>query len=227
MITEKASPVAPDVAAPGSPARAALGAVERALGDVWNHLFDVAAISVAWLLLVLLVVPGPPATLALFDAATRIHTRETVTLGDYLRLVGRWFGPGWRWGAAMLAAGLIVAVDLRAAPEVFGAAALPFTLALALLAGVWLLIQFYALALLQRQESPSLRLAWRNAGVMLLTNPLYSLVLAAVVAALLAASLAVLVVNLLAGPMFVAFAAASAVDDRLRAAVDRAGDSPL
>jgi hypothetical protein len=201
-----------------SSARAALGAVGRALGDVWDHLFDVALISVAWLLLVLLIVPGPPATLALFDAATRVHARETVTLDGYLRLVWRWFGSGWRWGATMLAVALLFAVDLRAAPEAFGAAALPFTLALALLGALWLLLQFYALALLQRQETPSLRLAWRNAAVMLLANPLFSLVLAAAVAALLAASLAVLVVNLLAGPMFAAFAAARAVDDRLRAA---------
>lgn len=196
----------------------ALSVIRAAVVDLWDQLFLVVFCSVLWLLLVLLVIPGPPATVALFYVAGRVVDREDHLLEfrDYPRAVARYFWLGWRWGLANLAVLAVIFVDLRYAPELVPASLVfPVQLFFNIALAFWLVIQLYALALLFQQDELSLRLAWRNALVMLLQNPLFSLVLAAATALLWWLSLILVVVNLLAGPMFVALAGSHAVQDRL------------
>ncbi len=188
-----------------------------AIVDLWDHIFLVIFCSLAWLLLVLLIIPGPPATLALFDMAERIARREhLLEFRDYLRAVLKRFGVGWRWGAANIVVVAIVLIDIRMVPRMFSptvAAYLQifFTMALAL----WIVVNWYALAFLLQQREPSVRQALRNGAVLLLQNPLFTLVLAAITAILIGLSLVLIIVNLLFGPMLVALISTHAVLNRL------------
>jgi hypothetical protein len=188
----------------------------QALEDVWDNLFLGAGCSLLWLVLTLLVLPAPAATVALVELAQRVHARESPTLGDYWRLVWKRFWLGWRWAAITLPVVVVLGIDFWIAPTIFpvglaGAMRVIATLAL----GIWCVILAYSLPLLFRQERESVVQALRNGGVMALHNPVFSLALLLVALLFLWVSLLLIVVNLLAGPVFCAFLATRAVDSRL------------
>lgn len=195
----------------------ALRVVRAAIVDLWDSVFLVVFCSLVWLFLVLLIIPGPPATLALFDMADRIARREhLLEFRDYLRAVWQRFGVGWRWGAVNLLVVAVVLIDIRVVPRMVSPTVavylqLFFTMALAL----WIVVNWYALAFLFQQKDPSLRQALRNGVVLLLQNPLFTLVLVVITAVLIGLSLVLVIVNLLFGPMLVALISTHAVLNRL------------
>lgn len=195
----------------------ALRVVRAAIVDLWDSVFLVVFCSLVWLFLVLLIIPGPPATLALFDMADRIARREhLLEFRDYLRAVWQRFGVGWRWGAVNLLVVAVVLIDIRVVPQMVSPTVavylqLFFTMALAL----WIVVNWYALAFLFQQKEASLRQALRNGVVLLLQNPLFTLVLVVITAVLIGLSLVLVIVNLLFGPMLVALISTHAVLNRL------------
>lgn len=197
--------------------RDALYVVRVALVDLWDNAFLVIFCSLVWLFLILLIIPGPPATVAIFSISTGIVQREhLLEFRDYLRAVGRYFVLGWRWAAVNIPVLAILLIDIRAVPEMLPAsAALPLQLFLFLALAVWVVVNWYALAFLFQQEELSVRQALRNGAVMLLQNPLFSLVLTVITAVLLWLSFLLVIVNLLFGPMLVALLGTHAVGNRL------------
>lgn len=195
----------------------AFRSIRSALGDIWEHLPLAIAYSLTWLVLTVLIIPGPPATLALFDMADRIARREhLLEFRDYLRAVWQRFGVGWRWGAVNLLVVAVVLIDIRVVPRMVSPTVavylqLFFTMALAL----WIVVNWYALAFLFQQKEASLRQALRNGVVLLLQNPLFTLVLVVITAVLIGLSLVLVIVNLLFGPMLVALISTHAVLNRL------------
>lgn len=195
----------------------ALRVVRAAIVDLWDSVFLVVFCSLVWLFLVLLIIPGPPATLALFDMADRIARREhLLEFRDYLRAVWQRFGVGWRWGAVNLLVVAVVLIDIRVVPQMVSPTVavylqLFFTMALTL----WIVVNWYALAFLFQQKEASLRQALRNGVVLLLQNPLFTLVLVVITAVLIGLSLVLVIVNLLFGPMLVALISTHAVLNRL------------
>ncbi len=207
----------------------ALRVIRSAVVDLWDHLALVALCSLAWLLLVVLIIPGPPATLALFDMADRMARREhMLAFRDYLRAVRVRFGVGWRWGAVNLLVVALLLIDIAMVPRMVSPS-LAFFLQMFFLTALalWIVVNWYALAFLFQQKEPSLRQALRNGAVLLLQHPLFTLTLAVITALLLGVS-AVLVVLIIAillvGPMFVALIGTHAVLDRL--ALFRASQQP-
>lgn len=196
--------------------REVLDVLGQALEDVWDHLFLGAGCSLLWLLLTLLVLPAPSATVALIEIAQRVHARESPTLGEYWRLVWKRLWLGWRWAAVILPAVVVLWADFRIAPALFPAALAQAMQAMAVVAlAIWCVVAAYSLPLLFRQERESVVQALRNGGIMALRNPLYSLLLFLISFLFFWISLLLVVVNLLAGPIFFAFLATRAVDDRL------------
>lgn len=195
----------------------ALRVIRRAIIDLWDHVFLVVFCSLIWLFLFLLIIPGPPATLALFDMAERMARREhLLEFRDYLRAVWARFGVGWRWAAINIPVVAIILVDIYAIPRMVSAeAAVPIQMFFLLALAMWIVINWYALAFLFQQKEASVRQALRNGGVMLLQHPLFTLVLAVITAILLWLSLILVIVNLLFGPMLVALISTNAVINRL------------
>ena len=197
--------------------RDALSVVRTAIIDLWNNAFLVIFCSLVWLFLTLLIIPGPPATIALFAISASIVDQERLLeFSDYLRAIWRNFGRGWRWAAINIPVLLIIAVDIRAVPRMVSPnAALTIQLAFYLALAIWIVVNWYALSFLFQQEKPAVLQALRNGGVLLLQHPWFSLALALVTAALLALSLIMVIVNMLFGPMLVALIGSHAVVDRL------------
>lgn len=191
--------------------------IRQAIVDLWDHVFLVVFCNLVWLFLVLLLIPGPPATLALFDMADRIARREhLLEFRDYLRAIGQRFGLGWRWAGINIPVVAIFLIDIRAIPRMVSPeAAVPIQLLFLVALAVWIVINWYALAFLFQQKETSLRQALRNGGVLLLQHPLLTLILVVITAILLGLSLILIIVNLLFAPMLVALISTHAVLNRL------------
>ena len=192
----------------------------RSLSDLWDNVYLAAFCSLTWLVAMLLIVPGPPATVALFAVATQIAARNHfVSFGDYLRGIGHCFVLGWRWGLLNLAVGLVVLVDVRTVPQLLPVpVAAPFQLFFYLCLALWLLVNWLALAFLFKQERPDLLQALRNGALLAFKHPLFTSVVTIATALLLSISLLLLIINLLFGPFFAALVAVQAVADRLAVA---------
>jgi hypothetical protein len=198
----------------------ALRVTRSAVVDLWDHIFLMIFCSLAWLLLVLLIIPGPPATLALFDMAERIARREHLLAPvDYLRAVWNRFGVGWRWGAVNLVVLAILVIDIRTIPRMVSPTiAAPLQIIFFMVLVFWIIVNWYALAFLFQQKEPSLRQALRNGAVLLLQNPLLTLILVVVLIVVFGLSVVLvipIIVLLLVGPMLVALIGTHAVLSRL------------
>jgi uncharacterized membrane protein YesL len=187
--------------------------IRSALGDIWNHLPLVIAGSLTWLVLAVLIIPGPPATLALFDMAERMVRREHL-LGyrDYLAAVRARFGVGWRWAAVSGPVLALLLIDILVAPQMFSPdVAMPLQMFFIGALALWIVINWYALAFLFQQQELSVRQALRNGAILLLQHPLFTLVLALATALLLWLGMILILVNLFFGPMLVALIGTHAV----------------
>lgn len=195
----------------------ALYVIRTSIVDIWEHLVLVMACSLTWLVLVVLIIPGPPATVALFEMAERLARREPLLeWRDYLRAVRARFGLGWRWAAIVTPVVAILLIDILAMPRIFSpTVAAPAQWFFIVTLALWLVVNWYALALLFQQKALSMRLALRNGAVLLLQHPLFTFVLTAVTALLLWLGVILVLVNLLFGPMLVALIGTHAVLDRL------------
>ena len=177
-------------------------------------------VNLSWLLLNILVVTGPPATLALFYTTNRVAHGEVVGPSDFFRVLPRYFGLAWRWGALQIVALALLAGDIYLSGRLGGDSLLG-RLAQGLYLGalaIWLLLQLYVLPFLFEQEEPVLRQALGNGLRMMSTNPLFTLILGVLVLVALSVGTGLFLLSVAAGSFLVASVANHAVLDRLQAA---------
>lgn len=190
--------------------------VRAALRQTWADVFTTLVVNLLWVFFNLLIVTGPPATMALFYVGNRIARGEPTDPGDFIGALQRYFGAGWRWGAVNLFIVFFLVGDFvltgRLLPGENGRVIQGFYLTLLL---IWLFLQLYVLPLLWEQERPEVRLALRNGAVMLGRNVGFSLTLAGLVAAVLLMGAALFMVAMAAGGVFLALVGNHAVMNRL------------
>jgi hypothetical protein len=190
--------------------------VRAALRQTWADVFTTLVVNLLWVFFNLLIVTGPPATLALFYVGNRIARGEPTDPGDFIAALRRYFGLGWRWGVVHWFVVFFLAGDVvltgRLLPGDNGRIIQGFYLTLLV---VWLFLQLYVLPLLFEQERPAIRQALRNGAVMFGRNLAFSLALAGLVAAVLLVGAAFFMVTMAAGAVFLALVGNHAVMNRL------------
>jgi uncharacterized membrane protein YesL len=190
--------------------------VKQSLGDLWNDLWTTAVVNLAWLVCQLLVLPGPPATLALFSYGNRLAHGEIADLGDFWQALRRSWRPAWRWGLVNLVLLFLLVGDVRLTGGMGQSLAARFGQSFYLAAlGGWCLLQLYTLPFLIEQEEASLRLALRNAAVMIGRNPAFSFGLTLLLTVTLAAGTLFFLFSVAGGAVFLAIAGNRAVLNRL------------
>jgi hypothetical protein len=199
----------------------AWGVQRAALRDTWNDLFTTAVCNLLWLFFNLLIVTGPPATVALFYYANRLVHGEPTGAGDFLRAVRRYFGVGWRWGLVNGAMLFLLVGDVVLTGQLGQSAGAQLVQGF-FLAGLlsWLLLQLYTLPFLFEQETPSVQLALRNGAAMLGNNILFSVTLGVLLGCILLLGTLVFMLSLAAGGVFLALVGNHAVLNRLAAHSD-------
>lgn len=192
--------------------------IRAALNDTADDLFTTAVVHLLWLILTLLVVTAPPATLALFYFSNRKAHGEVTDVGDFFYAFRRYFRTAWRWGLVNGFVVFFLGGDLiltgRLSQSSIAQLIQGFYLALLV---VWLFLQLYALPMLFEQTEPSLRQAWRNAAIMLGKNIGFSAALAVALLIVLLVSTFFFLIIMAAGGLLVALIANHAVLNRLSA----------
>lgn len=156
------------------------------LKNYWDEMFNLMLFNMLWLVAQLLIVPGPPATAALFYVANRAAKGGFVRLSDFVDAFKRYFWESWKWGALNILVILILgnALVFYASSQLQG----PFSLSLAVvnlfLLVEWLFTQLFAFPFWLEQEKKQMRLAFRNAVIIQAQN-LRLMMLAALLAVLL------------------------------------------
>ena len=200
------------------PVSAALTSIRAALGFIWRDVFTTAVCNLLWWVCQVLLIPGPPATLALFYYAHRTVRGEVTDVQDFWVGLRRYWRLGWRWGVINLVVVLLLVGDYFLTGRLGDSNPVRWMqgLYVALLLG-WVWLQVFALAFLFEQESFSLRMSLRNAAVMIGQNPLYSATWLAGVTGVLILGVLAFMLSGAFGTVFIAFAGALAVQMRLEA----------
>jgi hypothetical protein len=192
--------------------RSALKILGYSLRDTWQEFGTILVVHLLFLLGNLLIISGPPATLALFFYGNRIAHGETANERDFLRAVRRYWGPAWRWGILNLLVVGLLAGDYYLTGRLTGSTTAYFIqgLYITLFVG-WLLLQIFALPFLFEQEQPRVFQAFRNASVFIRRNSIFVLVLALLLGLSLALGTLAFMLTFVFGGAFVAFAGNRAV----------------
>lgn len=184
-----------------------------AFRDLWQELWTILIVNLLFLFANVLIIPGPPATLALFYYGNRIAHGETATERDFLQAIRSYWKPAWRWGLINL-----LVIGLLTGDYYLIERLIPNPEAAALIRGLyvtlmitWLVIQLFTPPFLFEQEQPSVRQALRNAVVFIRKNLLFSLTLALLLALSLILGILAFMLTLAFGGTLVAFASNHAV----------------
>lgn len=181
----------------------------------WHNWLVLAALNLAWVVCVVTLALGPPATFGIYRAARQVAHGQEVDFRDLARALRGDFLRSWLWLLVTISVSLGVSLTVRFYQGLGTgwAAGLQFV---ALLVGVaWFALQLYVLPYVLEQGTTSLRQALKNALFTLLAGPVYTFVLACFVGALLYLGSRLVFLFFLGLPCLIAVLGTCAVRERL------------
>jgi membrane-anchored glycerophosphoryl diester phosphodiesterase (GDPDase) len=192
--------------------------LRKAFQDVWQELWTILIVQLLFLLGHLLIVFGPPVTVAMFYYGNRIVHDEVATEREFLHAVRQYWKPAWRWGGLNFLVIGLLAGDYYLTGKWVSVSNLASLLQgfyiVALI--LWLLLQMFALPFLFEQERPSVVQALRNSTVFVTKNLFFVLVLAFLLAISLALGTLAFMLTFVFGTALISFTGNHAVLDALK-----------
>ena len=165
--------------------------IGSAIADVRDIGVYLVVLNIVWFFSSALIITAPPATAALYAITREFGFGNRVDWQDFFRLMRRYFWTGWRWGLLNILAVLIYGANLL----FYTNQQPPFNL---LGRGIWtsaflmwIITQMYCFPVLLEQERPVVRIAVRNAFVLVLRHPIFTLICTLITVVLVLASVAV------------------------------------
>jgi hypothetical protein len=197
--------------------RAALKTFGLAFRDVWKEMWTILIVHLVFLFGNILLIAGPPVTVALFFYGNRIAHGEMADQSDFFQAIRSFWKPAWRWGFLNLLIFGILLGDYYLTGKIVrdpGTAYFVQGLYITLIAA-WLLIQIFALPFLFEQERPLVFQALRNSLVFIRKNPIFVVVLALLLVLSLALGTLAFMLTFAFGGALIAFASNHAVVEHL------------
>jgi hypothetical protein len=168
--------------------------VWAAIKDFWDELFLLVLMNIVTVLLIIPVVTFPPALAGLWNASNIVAQGKTIHWSDYFAGFRRYFWKAWLLALLNILMAVIVATNIW----FYNPDVAPFEISPTLsawIAGVfvaigvlWTALQMYIWAVLLEQEDQRLRLALRNAAILFIANPGFTIVLFVLLLAVAVAS---------------------------------------
>jgi hypothetical protein len=196
---------------------AALKTLGLAFRDVWKELWTIFVVHLIFLFGNILIILGPPVTVALFFYCNRIAHDEVATERDFLHAIRSYWRPAWRWGLVNLSMIALLAGDYYLTGRLVKDADVVYLiqgLYITLLVG-WLLVQMFAIPFLFEQEEPRVLQALRNSVVFIRNNLIFVLVLAFLLVLSLTLGTLAFMLTFVFGGALIAFAGNHAVLEHL------------
>ena len=177
----------------------------RTLKATYDELFLCVYLSLLWWLGTFLIITAAPATLGLQRVANRMANYQRVDSSFFFEGARSHFGRGWLLYLIRVGVPVIIGINVWFYLQMEGwiwVAGVFFTWLLV----VSLMIGLYLFPLFWQQDDQDLKLALRNAAILTLQHPLYTLLLLLFIAVILALSAIPLILIFLT-PAVVAIAA--------------------
>jgi len=184
--------------------------------DIWKDLWTSLVCNTIWLFANLLIIPGPPATIALYDYANRQAHGEEPDHKDFWNSFKKSWDIGWRWGAINLLFLPILFIDFYLSSKISNPTLESYLVGLYIAMGLgWFLLQFFALPFLFEQDKMKVWTALRNAVVMIGRNIYFVLVILFFLVVILIIGTLVSLLSVMFGGIFIALLGNRAVLNRL------------
>ena len=157
--------------------------VWAAIKDFWDELFLLMLMNIVTVLLIIPVVTFPPALAGLWNAANIVAQGRTIHWSDYFVGFRRYFWKAWLLALLNILVAVIVATNIwfynpDVAPFEVSPTLSTWIKGVFVVVGVlWTTLQMYIWAVLLEQEDQRLRLALRNAAILFIANPGFTIVL--------------------------------------------------
>lgn len=162
-----------------------------ALSDIRDIGVFLVALNILWFFSSALIITAPPATAALYAITRQFSYGKRVERFDFFRLMKRYLWTGWRWGVLNIVVMAIYGANIwfysSLGPPLDFVGRGFWTAAFLL----WLVTQMYCFPVLLEQEKPIVRIAARNAFVLVLRHPAFTAMFTLFAATLTLASIMV------------------------------------
>lgn len=146
--------------------------IRNAFRDFLSDSFLLLLCNMIWLLAQFVIIPGPPATLALFRVSRSVVEGQSVTLQDFWDAFKDSLVDGWKWGLInLLVIGILGNAAVFYSAESFGSLGLAIAIINLLWLMFWVLTQMLALPFWLGQEQKRIFPAIWD-GISLLTRNL-------------------------------------------------------
>ncbi len=146
--------------------------VRNAFQDFLSESFLLLICNMIWLLAQFVIIPGPPATLALFRVSQRVVHGENLTLRDFWDAFKDSLIDGWKWGLInLLVIGILGNAAVFYSAKSFGSLGLAIGVVNLVWLILWILTQLLAYPFwLEQEEKRVFAAIWD--GITLLTRNL-------------------------------------------------------
>jgi uncharacterized membrane protein YesL len=159
---------------------AALNVLARAGGELRYNGLTLGFYNLVWFVASLPVITLPPATAALYAVTREISYRRSVTVGEFWGAMRTYWWVSWRWALLNAVAAGIIFANLTFYRYLENVCGLPLLVLWIGITLVWIVVQLYCFPTLLEQIQPSLRTALRNAPVLALHYPVFTLTVVSV-----------------------------------------------
>jgi uncharacterized membrane protein YesL len=193
------------------------------LRDIYEELFTLVAANLLALLLCIPVVTAPPALAALHNLGFHLATEKRIEIGQFWEGFRAFFVDSWKLAGLNLLVFAILGVDIwfylgrmRGAWQVLGYVGIWMFL-------IWAVAQLYTFPLLVRQAERNFGRMLKNAVLLTLAHPIFSLTVAVLLILLLALSVVIPIFFILIGLAFVAVLSAHTLRRGIERVEERRG----
>lgn len=188
----------------------------RSLAEIWGDLWTMLVVNSLWIVANLLIIPGPPATIALHSYVNRIVHGQESDHDDFWKAFKRSWGVGWRWGIVNLIVMLLLALNYYLVSNATNANLGSWLQGLYIAVALgWFMLQFFALPFLFEQEEMKVGQAMRNSALMIGRNLGFSFLLGLSLLIFLTVATLAFALGIVYGAVFLALAGHFAVNDQL------------
>jgi uncharacterized membrane protein YesL len=195
----------------------ALRVVVKTLKDLWDEMFNLVLMNIFTLLCLVVIIPGPPAMMALYAVCNRIAHSYAISWEHYFAAFRQHFAKAWLYAVfAVLFTGLLLFNLWWYGAAFEGAVWQPWVQGAWLAALLfWLIANFFVSPLYLEQQDRRWRVALRNAILIAGANPLFTLVVLVATGLLMALSLLITPLFVFLGPAIWALFGSEAVVNRV------------
>ncbi len=189
----------------------------KALKDLWGEMFNLVFMNLFTLLCLVVVIPGPPAVMALYAVCNRIANDYAISWEHYFAAFRAHFAKAWLYALAALVFTALLLLNLWWYGAAFAGATWSSWVQGAWLAALllWLAANFYVIPLYFEQYDRRWRVALRNAILLIGAHPLFTLAMLVIVGLLMALSLLITPLFVLLGLAIWALFGSEAVVNRV------------